>query len=924
MTSIPIDSRFGGTLRIHFLAILLTAALAQVGTATAVQGARSHLFPFEENGRWGFLDELGRVAIPPRFQGADEFVDGRAIVLVGEGENERRGFVDETGKLVIEPTYTWVWPYSEGLAKVQVDGDVMSGRCGFIDKAGKMVIPPTFQRLRSAGEEMERFHAGFAVIEVDYKMGYIDSAGNVVIPPRFAWAHEFTEGLAAATTDYLHDKWGYINRSGEWAIPPEFDSASPFSEGLARVSRDGMCVYIDRNGTEVLRPDSGGATDCAVVAGDFSDGLARWKVDDQYGYIDKKGGLVISPAFDLTFGFSEGLAAVEIDGLWGYVDAAGRVAIPPRFARAEPFHNGLAEVGLFGGPGRHWGYVNRAGDLIYDSAKSHGDPPSNEWVGFQRGHTNDLLFAGWSPDGKLICSYSAGDGWIRLWEVASGRLSWAIEGSSLRQTKPLRSPDGRWVATGVPDSSYQIRDAGTGALVWDIAAHGLSPEKVPSPDGQFIAERGSYGEANVKITEAKSGRLVRVLEGHPGIVASIAFSTDGRLVASANGDRTVALWDAATGELTRRMIGHRNAVSCVAFSPDGNTIVSGDEDGTVIVWDKSQSVSRLHLEGHDSNVNGLAVSPDGLLLASASRGSIKFWDLRSGALLKSVVTPLVRTESGDLVSEGPADVTWLAFSGDGQALVAGTNGGLARVILKSWEVEWALGAKLGGERALAGSRDGSAFATCSANESSIEIGGLGAASARVKLPTKAGFGATVAFSRDGERVATGGITDEVHVWESRTGRPLKTLSEVGWTKAIAFSPDGTRLAAGGDDQTVRLWDLRSGMLLWDLAKPAQETAGLSECPVELTEAGRSTTFRYQWLFLLETDKRGAVRSLSQLMPKSDLGLVNEAVLRKGVSTWILEPNSKYSVAFSIGTTGGPNSVSITNRASGKSDRATLR
>lgn len=174
---------------------------------------------------------------------------------------------------------------------------------------------------------------------------------------------------SAVTTDYLHDKWGYIE-SGEWVIPSELDSASPFSEGLARVSRDGKCVYIDRTDTEVLRPESKGTSDCAVIAGDFVDGLARWKIDDQYGYIDKGGRVVISPAFDLTFGFSEGLAAVEIDGLWGYVDSAGRMAIPPRFARAEPFRNGMAEVGLFGGPGRHWGYVNRAGGLIYDSAKS--------------------------------------------------------------------------------------------------------------------------------------------------------------------------------------------------------------------------------------------------------------------------------------------------------------------------------------------------------------------------------------------------------------------------------------------------------------------------------------------------------------------------------------------------------------------------
>jgi WD40 repeat protein len=124
------------------------------------------------------------------------------------------------------------------------------------------------------------------------------------------------------------------------------------------------------------------------------------------------------------------------------------------------------------------------------------------------------LESGW----KTSCFVFRGDGWLKIWNPISGKLTWEIKATSLKADKPVKSPDGSFLASGVKDESYQVVDARTGTPIWNIKAHGTSDERVRSPDGSLIAERGSYGDACVKLFDAKSNQLIRRLEGHPGIV----------------------------------------------------------------------------------------------------------------------------------------------------------------------------------------------------------------------------------------------------------------------------------------------------------------------------------------------------------------------------------------------------------------------
>src|SRR4029079_16166404 len=144
------------------------------------------------------------------------------------------------------------------------------------------------------------------------------------------------------------------------------------------------------------------------------------------------------PEFDLTFNFSEGLALVEKDGKYGFINQAGEMTIEPQFYDAKDFHNGLARVS-YARDG--WGYIDKSGRFVWKTAAAVTVTDESGTFA-QTGHTRDLLFAGWSHDENLLASYSAGDGWIKVWNPKNGKLLWDVRASSLKPDSVLQSPDG--------------------------------------------------------------------------------------------------------------------------------------------------------------------------------------------------------------------------------------------------------------------------------------------------------------------------------------------------------------------------------------------------------------------------------------------------------------------------------------------------
>jgi WD40 repeat protein len=124
------------------------------------------------------------------------------------------------------------------------------------------------------------------------------------------------------------------------------------------------------------------------------------------------------------------------------------------------------------------------------------------------------------------------------------------------------------------------------------------------------------------------GQPVRTLTGHTDAVTSVAFSPDGRLLASGSGydDKTIKLWEVASGSLVRTLT-DTDIVNSVAFSPDGRLLASGSSDGTIKLWKVATGGLVRTLSGHTGWVLEVAFSPDGRLLASGSYKEIKLWDI---------------------------------------------------------------------------------------------------------------------------------------------------------------------------------------------------------------------------------------------------------------------------------------------------------
>jgi WD40 repeat protein len=228
-----------------------------------------------------------------------------------------------------------------------------------------------------------------------------------------------------------------------------------------------------------------------------------------------------------------------------------------------------------------------------------------------------------SSDGRTLA-----DSRVGLWDLKTARLvelaSEHTDGScvAFSPVEPIVA-----MAQG---GNTRLWDTGSGKPLRPIATstfHGVTCLAF-SRDGRVLATAGA--EPFVTLWEVATGRqITNYLLGHTGILRSLAYSPDGRTLASASQDGTVILWDVADParpSIRLKLAGNAGAVWAVAYSPDGTTIASGCEDGTVKLWDPTTGRERCTLVGHPSRVRTLAFSPDGSVLATGDGGgTIRLW-----------------------------------------------------------------------------------------------------------------------------------------------------------------------------------------------------------------------------------------------------------------------------------------------------------
>jgi WD40 repeat protein len=305
------------------------------------------------------------------------------------------------------------------------------------------------------------------------------------------------------------------------------------------------------------------------------------------------------------------------------------------------------------------------------------------------------------------------------------------------------------------------------------------------------------------------GKVV-ILEGHRFVVTWVAFSPDGKTLASSSRDNTVKLWDVGQGKLLATLEGHTGGVHALAFSPDGKTVATGGGDSTVRLWDvaSGKNTATFKTVGHAADGGCLAFSPDGKALASSCHGGpVNLWNIDRA---------------------GPQPPPWRQITVKAHTLSYTSKGRLLTVeAFQGAIVVWDAVA----EKKIATLEkpifNRSTVATFSPDGRTIAMGG----ELEVQLwDTTTGkkkadpylvpgrWVTCLAFSPDGKTLAASykppdqsNAYGDIQIRDVASGKLLDTLkSHKGAPFCVAFSPDGKTLASGCIDGTIKLWPVPDG------------------------------------------------------------------------------------------------------------------
>jgi WD40 repeat protein len=432
-----------------------------------------------------------------------------------------------------------------------------------------------------------------------------------------------------------------------------------------------------------------------------------------------------------------------------------------------------------------------------------------------RGHTGRIRQVAVSNDGRFVATASD-DSTAKVWDVNTGREVKTLSGHRGAVRGVAFGPDTSELATAADDGSARLWKGDSTAHIFcgcALGHHLWVGGVIYSPDYQRLVTinddstitlwDAQTGDSLFKLSDGRAGSDGRRGWRHAGWVHAVAFGPNSDVLATAGADGIAAIWDLSTRQVRARLAAGTDVITDIAFSPDGQRLVTSSEAGEIVVW-SVPTRQRVLTFDVGAEVTAIALRPDGGQLATASRDrTVRLWDVTTGA--EQFTLP------GHI-----GVVTDVVFTRDGKRLVTGSADGTAKV----WDVSLA---DQSGVQTIVENAAVMDAAFCpkedcvaTAADSNVDIWNGSTGTKLTTLEGHRGLVWAIAFSPDGNLLATTNTGSTAQIWNWRPGskgEPLTLRGHRGWVFDLAFSADGRHVATASWDSTARIWDANSGVLV---------------------------------------------------------------------------------------------------------------